>query len=133
MTRDRTVASGSTIEGGGAMLVSPSRVPKTGSGTEGPKSWARLAEDQTSATQEDAVAGLVGESREEVHRRRVVAVVIGPKASTIVAAAPIDTEALLQDGGALVLGCRDAELDFPAAGSDAYEHVHLGRRVGASL
>src|SRR5215813_13383513 len=33
MKRDRTVASGSTIEGGGAMLISPSRVPKTGSGT----------------------------------------------------------------------------------------------------
>src|SRR5262249_44702269 len=33
MKRDRPVASGSTIEGGGVMLVSPSRVPKTGSGT----------------------------------------------------------------------------------------------------
>src|SRR5215831_17184229 len=33
MKRDRTVAPGSTIEDGGAMLVSPSRVSETGSGT----------------------------------------------------------------------------------------------------
>jgi len=33
MKRDRSVASGSTIEGGGAILISPWRVPKTGSGT----------------------------------------------------------------------------------------------------
>src|SRR5262245_10575919 len=33
MKRDRTVASGSTIAGGGAMLVSPSRVSETGCGT----------------------------------------------------------------------------------------------------
>src|SRR5262249_4197916 len=33
MKRDRTVASGSTIEGGGAILISPSRVQETGSGT----------------------------------------------------------------------------------------------------
>jgi len=33
MKRDRTVASGSTIEGGGTMLVSSSRVPKTEGGT----------------------------------------------------------------------------------------------------
>jgi hypothetical protein len=33
MKRDRTVASGSTIEGGGTILISPSRVPKTGSVT----------------------------------------------------------------------------------------------------
>src|SRR5262249_669268 len=33
MKRNRTVASGSTIEGGGAMLVSPSRVSETGCGT----------------------------------------------------------------------------------------------------
>src|SRR5215467_601754 len=37
MKRDRTVASGSTIEGGGAILISPSRVQETGSGTELPK------------------------------------------------------------------------------------------------
>src|SRR5215470_14483395 len=35
MKRDRTVASGSTISGGGAILVSPSCVQETGSGTEG--------------------------------------------------------------------------------------------------
>ena len=34
MKRDRTVASGSTIEGGGAILISPSRVLETGSGTD---------------------------------------------------------------------------------------------------
>src|SRR5262245_22815926 len=34
MKRDRTVASGSTIEGGGAILISPSRVQETGSGTQ---------------------------------------------------------------------------------------------------
>src|SRR5262249_21527656 len=33
MKRDRSVTSGSTIKGGGAMFVSPSRVPRTGSGT----------------------------------------------------------------------------------------------------
>jgi hypothetical protein len=33
MTRDRTVASGSTIEEGAVIAVSPSRVPETGSGT----------------------------------------------------------------------------------------------------
>src|SRR5262245_6968202 len=36
MKRDRTVAPGSTIEDGGAMLVSPSRVSETGSGTGEP-------------------------------------------------------------------------------------------------
>src|SRR5262245_28844668 len=35
MKRDRTVASGSTIEGGGAILITPSRVLETGSGTAG--------------------------------------------------------------------------------------------------
>ena len=34
MTHDRSVASGSTIEGGGAILISPSRVLETGSGTD---------------------------------------------------------------------------------------------------
>src|SRR5215470_9566466 len=44
MTRDRTVASGSTIEGGGAMLVSPSRVPETGSDTGRVSAkWQRLS------------------------------------------------------------------------------------------
>jgi site-specific recombinase XerD len=33
MKRDRTVASGSTIDEGAAMLVSPSRVQETGCGT----------------------------------------------------------------------------------------------------
>jgi len=33
MKRDRSVASGSTIEGGGAIVISPSRVRETGSGT----------------------------------------------------------------------------------------------------
>src|SRR5262245_21040339 len=33
MTRDRSVTSGSTIAGGGAILVSPSCVQETGSGT----------------------------------------------------------------------------------------------------
>src|SRR5215470_4645383 len=45
MKRDRTVAPGSTIEDGGAMLVSPSRVSETGSGTGGaraPQSRGRL-------------------------------------------------------------------------------------------
>jgi glycosyltransferase involved in cell wall biosynthesis len=34
MKRDRTVASGSTIEGGSAILISPSCVQETGSGTD---------------------------------------------------------------------------------------------------
>jgi hypothetical protein len=33
MKRYRSVASGSTIEGGGAIVVSPSRVQETGCGT----------------------------------------------------------------------------------------------------
>jgi hypothetical protein len=36
MKRDRTVASGSTIDEGGAMLISPSGVQETGSGTHSP-------------------------------------------------------------------------------------------------
>jgi glyoxylase I family protein len=32
--RDRAVTPGSTIEGGGAILISPSRVQETGSGTD---------------------------------------------------------------------------------------------------
>jgi hypothetical protein len=35
MKRDRTVASESTIDGGGAISISPSRVQETGCGTEG--------------------------------------------------------------------------------------------------
>jgi hypothetical protein len=34
MKRDRSVASGSTIDGGGAILISPSRVQETGRGTD---------------------------------------------------------------------------------------------------
>src|SRR5262249_6885391 len=42
MTRDHTVASGSTIDGGGAMSISPSRVQETGCGT-GDRTPARHA------------------------------------------------------------------------------------------
>src|SRR5262252_2160518 len=59
MKRDRTVASGSTIEGGGAMLISPSRVPKTGSGTTGvseladwESAWGREFVDKPHSTRE---------------------------------------------------------------------------------
>ncbi len=41
MNPDRTVASGSTIEGDGAILISPSRVQETGSGTSSPCSGRR--------------------------------------------------------------------------------------------
>jgi hypothetical protein len=46
MKRDRSVTSGSTIEDGGAILVSPSRVPETGSGTRDTyiSTYAQLAD-----------------------------------------------------------------------------------------
>src|SRR4029453_9098042 len=40
MRRDRLVTSGSTIEGGGGMVISPSRVQETGSGTPTTLFWA---------------------------------------------------------------------------------------------
>src|SRR5262245_64895718 len=66
MKHDGTVASGSTIAGGGAILISPSRVQETGSGT-GEITGLRALEDLAHVA--SGVAEVLGDVHPVGHER----------------------------------------------------------------